>query len=370
MKLQLPKEQLARSLNLVTRAVAVKAALPVLNNILLNCEKGQLKLAATNLETSIVTTLAISSDEDGAITVPARLLSEFVNSLPTGNVKLETGEESLKVTSGKYEASFAGIAASEFPQPPQVKEADKTILDKNFAKALNQTSFAASADEGRPVLTGILLEFTKNSLNLVATDGYRLAKKTLNIDSSLETNLLIPARALNEIARLIGEAEDESEISFQPVVENNQAVFTIGQTEVTTRLLDGTFPLYQSIIPTDFKSRVVISNTELNQAVKATSLFARDLGNVVHISINADKNEIEMKANTAQVGTGKSIINGSVEGDSVSIAINSHYLTSGLAVLTSQQISLEAINSTKPVLLRSVGDDSLFYIIMPVRQQG
>lgn len=370
MKLTVNKETLAHSLNVVSRAVSLKASLPVLNNILLTMAGGQLKLAATNLETSITTQLAVESEEDGAITVPARLLSEFVNSLPTGKVVLKTSEESLMVTSGPYEANFAGILASEFPQPPDFKEADKTTLDKSFATGINQTSFAASVDEGRPVLTGILLEFTKDNLNLVATDGYRLAKKTLKIDSNLEVNLLIPARALNEVARLIGEADSEAEISFQPVTANNQALFIIGPHQVTTRLLDGSFPNYQAIIPANPTTRVLLSTTELAQAVKATALFARDLGNVVNLTTDPSKNEISLNANTAQVGTGKSLLAASVEGDKTTIAFNSHYLSSGLNVVGSSQVTLEMIDSNKPAMLRPVGDSQFFYIIMPVRQQG
>jgi DNA polymerase-3 subunit beta len=370
MKIAVSKDSLAHSLNLVIRAVGLKPALPVLNNLLLELGGGQLKLAATNLETSMVTLLAVKDGEDGSITVPARLLYEFVSSVPEATVTMETNDENLVVKAGKYEAKLSSIAASEFPKIPQPLKTEKILVDKGFAKALNQTGFAASTDPSRPVLTGTLLEFTPNQLNLVATDGYRLAKKTLKIDSTLQTTLLIPTRALSEVARLIGEAEDEVEISLQPLIETNQVIFTVGQTQITTRLLDGTFPPYQTIIPQSFKTRAVMETDALSQAVKATSLFARDLGNVVNLSIDPAKKELEFVANTAQVGTGKTTLSGSVEGEEVAIAFNSHYISSGLSVINTTQISMETVDSTKPALLKGVGDDTFFYIIMPVRLQG
>lgn len=370
MKLTVNKDILAKNLSLVSRAVGMKPALPVLNNILLNMQHGQLKLGATNLETSIATSVAIDNAEDGSITVPARLLNEFINSLPAGEVTLQTNDENLLVTAGKYEASFAGINASEFPAIPEAKEENRTVLDKGFAKAISQTSFAASTDEGRPVLTGLLLEFKKASLGIVATDGYRLAKKTLTIESDLETTLLIPARALVEVARLIGEVDSSAEVSIQPLPENNQVSFIIGQTQVITRLLEGSFPPYQSIIPESFKTRGLVSTEEFSQAVKATALFARDLGNVVNLTLNPAEKELELRANTAQVGTGKSEITGSIEGELTTVAFNSHYLAAGLAVITTTQVTIEANDSTKAAMLKGVGDSSFFYIVMPVRLQS
>ena len=370
MKFTLSKDKLAHSLNLVTRAVGLKPSLPVLNNLLLDLTDGQLKLAATNLETSILTFLPVKEGENGAITVPARLLHEFVTSLPTATVSFVTKEESLVVKGGDFEATFAGIAASEFPSIPQPLKTEQVLLDKSFAPALIQTSFAASSDPSRPLLTGLLMEFAVNQLSLVATDGYRLAKKSLAIDSSLKTTLLIPARALNEVARLISEVDDDTEISMRPLPETNQAIFTIGPTQITTRLLDGTFPPYQAIIPETFKTRGVFPTEEVTQAVRATSLFARDLGNVVHLHLDPEKKEIDFSANTAQVGAGKTKVAGSIEGEKTTLALNSHYLSAGLSNLGASQISLETNDSTKPVLLRPVGDETFIYIIMPVRPQG
>lgn len=370
MKLTLAKDSLTHSLNLVSRAVGVKPSLPVLNNILLQVENGQLQLAATNLETSITTALPVKAETDGAITVPARLLGEFVASLPNDKVTLEVKEENLVVTSGQFEATFAGINSSEFPKIPTPLNTQPIFLDKSFAKALTQTSFAASTDVGRLVLTGLLLEFSKKSLSLVATDGYRLAKKTLKIDSDLETTYLIPARALNEVARLLSETEEGEEISLQPLPETNQVNFTLGQTQITTRLLDGSFPPYQAIIPPSFLTRALLQTEELAQAVRSTALFARDLGNVVHLTLDPEKKEVALQANTAQVGTGKTKISGSLEGKMTTLALNSHYLAAGLGVLGTTQVSLEVLDSNKPVLLRSIGDASFFYIIMPVRLQG
>lgn len=370
MKLTTNKDQLAKNLNLVSRAVGLKPTLPVLNNVLLSLSQGQLRLSATNLETSISLSLPVEQEEAGDITVPARLLTEFVNNLPDSQVSLATKEEKLVVKGGKFEASFAGINASEFPNLTTDGEADKVFFTKELAKAISQTTFAASSDEGRPVLTGLLIEFTKGQVNLVATDGYRLAKKRLMVDASLETKYLVPAKALNEVARLIAEVDADQEISVQTIEAKNQLLFHLGPIQVTTRLLDGTYPPYQSIIPESFKTRAVLPTDDLAQAVKATALFARDLGNVIHLEIDPVAKQVQLSAKTAQVGTGSTSLEAAVEGEKLVVALNSNYLTAGLSALSAKQITIEGNDSNKSVLIRPVGDDNFFYIIMPVRLQS
>ncbi|MCL5411835.1 MAG: DNA polymerase III subunit beta [Patescibacteria group bacterium] len=371
MRLSVMQENLLKSLSLVGRCVSAKQALPVLSNILLQTEDGRLKLCATNLETSITLWLGAKVEIEGSITVPARLLIEFVSSLPNEKIDLDLKDESLTVTCASYSANIAGIAASEFPPIPILEEEPNLLVDpKIFSKAAGQVAFAASADEGRPVLTGVFFESAKGSLNLVATDGYRLTKKTLDVTAEIGEGVVIPARSVSEAIKVASEAEEGEMLKVAVTKSKNQAIFALGNIQLATRLLDGTYPPYQNIIPKSFTTRLVVGVEDFLKSVRAASVFAKDLGNVIRLKLDPKTNRVTLFSATAQLGEGTSSFEASLEGEEVEAAFSSRYLTDTLSALNTTQVSLELNSATSPVVFKPVGEENYLQIIMPVRLQN
>jgi len=373
MKLSILQENLARGLATTSRSVATRAQLPVLSNILLKTDQGRLKLSATNLETGINLWLGAKIEKEGAISVPAKILTEFVASLPAGKVEMEAQENSLKITSGSYEASFVGMASSEFPAIPSLKKkADLTLSGSLLASAINEVAFAAAQDEGRPVLAGVLLKSQEERLVLVATDGYRLSFKKLKEITGLgkvkdlKKGLVLPARTLFEVAKItIDDEEGKLGVSVTP--EANQLIFATSEVEVVSRLIEGNFPDFEKIIPEKGKTKALLDREELTRAVRMAAIFARESANIVKFTIGGSR--FEVSANTAQVGENKSVLEAKIEGEKGEIAFNSRYLLDFLSVVGSEQVSFEMSGGLNPGVFRAVGEPSYLHIIMPVRVQ-
>lgn len=374
MKLSVLQENLARGLTTTSRSVASRAQLPVLSNILLATDQGRLKLSATNLETGINYWLGAKIEKEGAISIPAKVLAEFIASLPAEKVELEAKENNLLINCGSYQAEFNGLAATEFPKIPSVKgRPDLSFASASLVQAINQVAFAAAQDEGRPVLTGVLLMIKGQNLILVATDGYRLSLKkipsTKGIAESkeLKKGLIIPSRTLIELARTMGETEQEKNIGLTITKEANQAIFSTPDTEIVSRLIEGKYPDYERIIPGKGKTSLTIDVAELTRGVRVAAIFAREAANVVRFQI--DKKGLEITANTAQVGRNIARLEAKVTGPSGKIAFNSRYLLDLLSVVEGEQINLEITGSLNPGIFTSIGDKSYLHIIMPVRVQ-
>lgn len=373
MKLSILQENLSRGLIITSRSVATRAQLPVLGNILLSTDKGRLKLSATNLETGINLWLGAKIEKDGAISIPAKILTEFVSSLPVGRIEIEARENVLHLTSGSYEASFVGMAANEFPAVPSATAKVALKFESPLlALAINQTAFAAAQDEGRPVLTGVLFKSQNKGLILAATDGYRLSLKKLKGVAGIEkvkefkNGLVLPARALLEVARIATE-ETEGKLGLAVTPEASQVIFAISDIEVVSRLIEGRFPDFEKIIPGKGKTKVLVEREELTRAVRIASIFARESANIV--KFNIQKGSFEVSANTAQVGDNKSRVGSKIEGEPGKIAFNSRYLLDLLNIIGAEQVSFEMTGSLNPGVFRPVGDDSYLHIIMPVRVQ-
>lgn len=373
MKLSILQENLSRGLTIASRSVATRAQLPVLGNVLLGTDKGRLKLSATNLETGINLWLGAKIEKEGAISIPAKILTEFVSSLPAGRVEIEARENTLYLTSGSYEASFVGLAANEFPAVPSMKT--KAVLkfeSSLLSSAINQTALAAAQDEGRPILTGVLLKSQNKELTLVATDGYRLSlkklKKVVGIEKVKEfkKGLVLPARTLLEVARVATE-ETEGKIGLAVTPKASQVIFAVDDIEVVSRLIEGNFPDFEKIIPDKGKTKALVEREELTRAVRIASIFARESANIVKFSLQ--KGNLEVSANTAQVGDNKSRVEAKIEGETGKIAFNSRYLLDFLNIVGADQISFEMTGSLNPGVFKPVGDDSYLHIIMPVRVQ-
>ena len=380
MKLEIPQEELAKALSIVGRFVSAKPSLPVLANILLKAEKKQLKLAATNLERGINFRLGAKIKEEGSITVPARVLSEFVSSLPKQNVNLTLKDQILHLNCGSFEANINGIDAGEFPSLPEISdEVTVKIPASSLAQALSLVCFAAAPDEGRPVLTGVLTDFQKEGILLVATDGYRLSKKLMKHAKEAKApeeklKLIVPARTLLEISRIVSElgiGKDE-ELRVVIVQDQNQIILAVGQIEISSRLIEGSFPNFNKVIPSEVKTTVELETEEFGHAVKVASIFARDSANIIKLLLDP-KEGMVLAANTKEVGDNVSRVEAKVTGEKVQIAFNSRYLLDFLNNVGVKMLCLEFAGSLAPGIFRPLRDkgvdETFLHLVMPVRVQ-
>ena len=369
MKLSVMQENLARGLSVVSRAVSSRSTLPVLANVLLKTEDAGLKLTATNLEIGITYWVPGKIETDGATTVPAKLLTDLVNSLPSGDrvdLELTTGE-SLHIRCGRFETHVKGIDADEFPAIQTAGERPTTRIAQNvLRRALSETAFAAASDEARPILTGVLAKFEGDQLTLAAADNYRIAVKTIPIlDAVPETSVVIPARALNELARVLSDVDDPVDVIL--AAARNQVLFHLEGVDLVSRLIDGQFPNYQQVVPTSHTTRAILDREELLRAVRPAALIAHESANIVKLQVGGDgETGITVSAN-AEVGDHVGQVEASVEGDGTTIAFNARYLADVLTNVDADQFALELNGPLSPGVFKPVGDDHYVHVVMPVR---
>ena len=369
MKLSVMQENLARGLSVVSRAVSNRSTLPVLANVLLKTEDAGLKLTATNLEIGITYWVPGKIETDGATTVPAKLLTDLVNSLPAGDrvdLELQAGDV-LHLRCGRFETHIKGIDADEFPAIGAAGERPTTRIAQNILRrALAETAFAAASDEARPILTGVLARFEGDQLTLAAADNYRIAVKTIPIlDAVPETSVVVPARALNELARILADVEDPVEVVLAG--GRNQILFHLDGIDLVSRLIDGQFPNYQQVVPQSHTTRAVLDREELLRAVRPAALIAHESANIVKLQVNTESEPgITVSAN-AEVGDHVGQVEAAVEGDGTTIAFNARYLADVLTNVTADQFALELNGPLSPGVFKPVGDDHYIHVVMPVR---
>ncbi len=369
MKLSVMQENLARGLSVVSRAVSTRSTLPVLANVLLKTEDAGLKLTATNLEIGITYWVAGKIDSDGATTVPAKLLTDYVNALQGGErVDLElTAGETLHLRAGRYESHLKGIDADEFPQIQTAGERPTTrIAQKVLRQALEETAFAAASDEARPILTGVLARFEGETLTLAAADNYRIAVKTIPIlDAVPDTSVVIPARALNELVRILADVDEPVDVILAQA--RNQVLFHLEGIDLVSRLIDGQFPNYQQVLPQSHTTRAILDREELLRAVRPAALIAHESANIVKLQISANGEAgITVSAN-AEIGDHVGQVEAAVEGDGTTIAFNARYLADVLTNVDAEQFALELNGPLSPGVFKPVGDDLYVHVVMPVR---
>lgn len=372
MKLVVFQENLSKAFNTAGRFVSSKAQLPVLQNFLLEVDSNILKISATNLETGICLSLPVKVEKPGSICVPARVLSEFVSSLPASKIELSVKGNKLKVSSPNYSSEFLGVSADEFPPMPQkAKEKDILFETDSFLSAIDKVVFSASSDEGRPVLTGVLFVVRDNKLLLVATDGYRLSLKTLTETVStaeeLKKGLIIPAKTLSELSRIISDMETEEKISLNINRKASQLIFSISGIEIISRLIEGEYPDFEKIIPKANKTKVSLDSQEFLRAVKIASIFARENANIVKLAFVKD--EVEIASNTSQVGSNKNKFSVKIEGPDGEIAFNCRYLLDFLSTSKGETVNFEMDQSLFPGVFTFPDDKNYCHIIMPVKIQ-
>jgi DNA polymerase-3 subunit beta len=373
MKLSCLQENLNRGLNVVGRAVATRTTLPITNNILLTTEQSRLKLAATNLEMAITCWIGAKIEEEGAITVPARLLTEFISSLPNDkiDISLSPRTKTLELKCARFEARISGVDAKDFPPIPKVEEGITTKAEvAALQQGINQVAFAAATEESRPVLTGIDAQFKDDSLTLAAADGFRLAVFHLPLTTPVEQpiEVIIPARTLSELNRLIADQEEPVEITVNP--NKSQALFRLKDIELVSQLVQGTFPNYTQLIPQSFNTRMVVSVDEFLRATKTASIFARDGSGIVRLVVTPGSaktpGKLTVSARSEEIGDDVGEIDATVEGEEAKVAFNGKYLTEVLSVLHETQVALEITNPSSPGVIRPVGVDNYLHVVMPM----
>lgn len=369
------QENLAKGLSIVGRAVASRSTLPVLSNVLLATDGDKLKLSATNLEIGINCWVGAKVVQEGAITIPARLLSEFVNSLPPEriDIKLDQDTQTLNLKCARIESNIKGIDAQEFPIVPTATNGDAALkLDPTTLRAMiDQVVFAAATDESRPILTGVLVQFNEDNLTMAAADGFRLSVKaaTLKQNYSDMSEVIIPARALMELARVSGDQEQPVEVIITPA--RKQILFHLQDIDLVSQLIEGKFPDYNQIIPKGYTTRTVLETSNFLKAVRVSHLFARDSANIVKLEINPSGDElmngrVTLVATSAELGDNVADIDASIEGNQIEIAFNAKYLIDVLSIIDSPQVALETSAPASPGVLRSIGDEKFTHVIMPM----
>ena len=373
MKVSCLQENLAKGLSIVSRAVASRSTLPVLGNVLIATDQGRLKLAATNLELAVTCWIGAKVDEDGATTVPARILSDFVNSLPPERIDMELNvkTQTLHLKCARYDANIKGIDATEFPIIPTIGDGKKISLEpETLREMIEQVTFAAATDESRPVLTGVITKFEKDKVTFAAADGFRLSVRhaTLSTPVDQPVAVIVPAKALQEVGRVSGDQEDPIEMA---VTENkSQVLFKLTNIEIVSQLIDGVFPDFTRIIPESRATRTVVNTAELQNAVKASSVFAREAMNTVRVQITPSgemgAGKMTMTATSAESGDNVGDIDATVDGEAVEIAFNARYLADVLNVLHSPQVAIETSGSSSPGVIKAVNRDDFTHVIMPM----
>lgn len=362
MKLQVTQENLNRALNAVARVANSRGTLPILANVLVKTSNNRLSLSATNLDIAITEYIGAKVSEEGSITVPARLMQDFVGSLPGGVIELDLQETKLHVTTDQYKSIVNGIVADDFPVMPAIEsDSSWSVSSSLFKKALQQVVFAASNDETRPVLTGVLLKTIDGNLFMAATDSYRLAEKNLGKNRQ-SIDLLIPASALQDLLRVLGDNEEQIEVTHN----EQQALFKVGDVELVTRLVDGKYPDYRKLIPSDFATEVTLKRTDLINITKVSSLFARESAGSVTIEVDDKSSQLSIRSVASQLGENTATADAKVKG-SGSITLNSRYLLDALGVLSAEEVVFSFNGKLEPTMLHDPATADYSHIIMPLK---
>ena len=374
MKLTCLQENLKRGLSIVSHAVAGKSTLPVLSNILLATDNGRLKLAATNLELGITCWIGSKVDREGAVTIPAKLLTDLVSSLPNDRITLEldSTSQSVKLMCARYENNINGIDADEFPALPTLEEREPNAVFscEVLREAIDQIAFAAATDDSRPVLTGVLLRLRDGYATLASADGFRLAQRVIPLTTPVNepVELIIPARALIELARIIVGSESNVAMTITP--GGGQVLFHTEDIDLVTRVIDGKYPDIERVIPQQYTTRTLVDTSELAKAIKVASLFANASASIVRLTIepggDTAPGRINISANAAEVGNNSSIVDGMVHGEGNKIALNVRFLQEAINAIKTAQIAIETQTEQQPAVFRPVGVDGYIHIVMPM----
>lgn len=358
-----------KAVNITTRFASTKAQLPILGNILLSTKKSKIFLSSTNLEISASVQIGAKVDEEGEISIPAKVITDLISNLPKETISLESEKEQLKVVTSGFSSTILGMNSTDFPKVPNSLNDKNTIvfLKKDLTDSLNKVSFSTSTDETRPILTGVLFILSGDSLSLVATDGFRLSKKAIQLKEykGEKKSVVIPKGILGEIGRGVFEGD---EILFDLEENEKQVVFGLENTVLTSRLLEGEYPDFEKIIPKGSNVKITLDKEEFLRAVKLASIFARESANVVKIKLLKDS--IKVFAESGAAGSQETKVDARVEkegSEEFEIAFNFRYLEDFLHSVTGEEIKMEFINSTSAGVFKDTSDSNYLHLIMPVK---
>ena len=371
MKLSVLQENLSHGLTTVARAVSPRSTLPVLANILVATEDGRLRLTGTNLELGITCWIGAKVAEEGATTVPARTFVDLVNTLPADRVEMELTlrTQTLNVRAGAFDNNIKCIDAQEFPPMPPAELGEGVLLEmQDLREMISQVAFAASSDDARPVLSGVLVEIDGAHLTLAAADGFRLSVRRADLSAPVSSPLraIVPARALSELARI---SSDEQVHMLLPP-GRGQVIFRGRDIELVSQLIEGAFPDYQGIIPSSHTNRSVLSTAAFLKACKAADIFAREAAHSARLKIapgsELEPGRIEVTATAAETGSNEVIVDATVDGEPIEIAFNVRFLVDVLSVINSPNVALETSGPAAPGVIKPVGRDDFLHVVMPM----
>jgi DNA polymerase-3 subunit beta len=362
MKLQVTQENLNRALGTVARVANTRNTLPILSNVLIKTSNNRLSLAATNLDIAITHNIGAKVSNEGSITVPARLMQDFINSLPSGVIELKLDETKLHISTESYQSVINGVVADDFPVMPVIeKGVTWQINGAELKRGLQQVVFAASADESRPVLTGVSIHTFDGQLFLAATDSYRLAQKNLGKQTE-DLNLLVPASALNDLLRILGDHSDAVAVTH----DDQQIRFVVGDVELVARLLEGKYPDYRKLIPEQFAVTATLKRADLINVTKVSSLFARESAGSVTLNLDEDSQTLNIRSIASQLGENTASAAGKISG-SGSITLNSRYILDALQAIHTDDVTFSMNGKLEPTLLQTAGGGDYAHVIMPLK---
>jgi len=382
MKLSCIQENLNRGLLISSHIASKNISLPILNNILFKAENGVITILATNLEIGIRCTVRGKIEKDGALTLPAKLFADYIASLPNEKIDINLQDQNIEIKCKNFETKIRGASAAEFPLIPEINKERAYSLDiKKFREAINQVIFAASANEIRPEISGIFLKFDgqKKKLIIASTDSYRLAEKNLELingENEDSREAIVPTRTMQEILRILSifrDTEDpESPNILKIYLAENQILFSLDSVDLISRVIDGQYPDYKQIIPTNWKTRAVFNRNELIKVVKTASLFAKPGIFDITFTFQPGKERegrLVLSSANSQFGENMVKLDAELEGDENEITLNYRYLLDGLGAVESDEVFFEVISADSPCLLRPKGDEvDYLYIIMPIKK--
>lgn len=375
MKISGLQENLKQGLFVVNHIANKNINLPILNNVLISALDGKIKLTSTNLEVGIVYVVRGKIEKEGSFTVDSKIISDYINLLPNKKVDVVLNEDVLGVDCENYKTKMKGLSAEEFPLIPVVERNDEYVVNADdFKKALSQVVFAASNSETRVELSGALFVFKGGEMIIAATDSYRLAEKKIKLQKGgkEEKKVIVPARTLQELGRILSGlsdgslGEDADKLSFY--LSENQILFVYGGMELVSRLIEGQYPDYEQIIPTQSKTKTIVEKGELVKAVKAASLFSKTGINDINLDFPAGKNKVVVSSASGQTGENITEIDSTVEGEDNGVVVNHRYLLDGLNNIDSQNVRVEIVDGNTPCVLRPEKEKDYLYIIMPIKQ--
>ncbi|MFW0862700.1 MAG: DNA polymerase III subunit beta [Candidatus Komeilibacteria bacterium] len=366
MKFICTRENLNNGLSVVNHLASHNANLPILNNVLVDAKDGIITLATTNLEIGIKVVVRGKIETEGSYTVPARLFSDFVSLLPNENVDIDLETDGLNVRCKNSQTQIKGMLSEDYPLIPDVSSDKKVSIDMQvFKETLGQTVFAATLDDNRPEISGVFFNFKGQDLVVAATDSYRLAEKRIKVENSIDQKVIIPLKTLQELSRILA---NTTEKKIEIYLNENQIAFSCNNIVLTSRLIDGNYPDYEQIIPTDEKTVTKVGVSELVKAIKGASLFCKTGINDIKMTIIPSKNEVVILSTNSGLGENITNIKADIKGEEVEIVFNYRYLLDGLNNLQSEQVIIKTSNQGAPGVFVPDNKEGYLYIVMPIRQ--